>query len=373
MVDSYTLCPCIFGGRPVAAEDAGPAGVTREAYPTGRIDLAADYSRIHRLLKILTLIQSAPGWTAQRLAEACDTSIRTIYRDMRVLEAAGIPYYHDTEHPGYRVRRDFFLPPVQLTLDESLALIALAEHVGGREQIPLTRAAARAVSKVRSHLPHAMREQIDKIDKHLAIELARAGPFEGIRDVHDAVRTAIIERRALRCCYEAATGDGRDRNEPFHFKPFTLFFSQRAWYVVGHHERRDDVRCLKLNRFTHVEATRKAYHIPEDFSLREHLGLAWRMIRGEPRYDIELLFDAEFAETIADTQWHETQQIAWQDDGSIRFRCQVDGLDEIVWWVLGMGPHCRVVKPRDLADRLATLATQVVELYRPGSRRGAAT
>jgi predicted DNA-binding transcriptional regulator YafY len=337
--------------------------------------MSADYSRIHRLLRILTLIQSEPGWTARRLAEVCGTSERTIYRDMRMLDAAGIPYYHDVERPGYRVRRDFFMPPVQLTLDESLALIALAEHIGGREQVPLTRAAARAVSKVRGLLPPAMREQLEKIEKHVAIQLARSGPCDGIRDVYQAVQTAITRRRALQCEYEAASRDGqsvqngqngqdgREADAPFRFRPYTLFFSKRAWYAVGMHDGRGEVRCLKLSRFTRIEPTREPYDIPESFRLDDHLGLAWRMIRGEKRYGVELWFDPEFAETIADTQWHATQQITWQDDGSIIFRCEVDGLDEIVWWVLSMGPHCRVHKPTELARRVADLAIGVVEHY----------
>ena len=59
--------------------------------------MAADYSRIHRLLKILTLIQGAKGWTPKRLALECQTTERTIYRDMKMLEGAGIPNFYDDE------------------------------------------------------------------------------------------------------------------------------------------------------------------------------------------------------------------------------------------------------------------------------------
>lgn len=325
--------------------------------------MPADYSRIHRLLKILTLIQAKPGWTAEKLAKECGVTLRTIYRDMKALEGAGIPYFHDTENPGYRVRRDFFMPPVQLTLDESLALVALAEHIGGKEQVPMMRSAGRAVAKVRSLLPLSLRDQLDRLDNHVQIKLAASGPTEGVQDVYDHVRKAISTRRALLCAYESP-GKTVNGSRPFAFEPYTLFFGQRAWYTYGRHSKHKEVRCLKLSRFTSVALTDHPYRVPKTFRVEDHLGLAWRMVRGEKRYDVEMRFDPQFAETIADTHWHSTQEIEWNPDRSITFRCQVDGLDEIVWWVLGMGPHCKVQAPGELAKRVAELAQTTHSLYK---------
>lgn len=324
--------------------------------------MAVDYSRIHRLLKVLTLIQGSKGWTPKRLAVECGTTERTIYRDMKMLEGAGVPYFYDEEARGYSIRRDFFLPPVQLTLDEALALAALAEHVGGSEQVPFMKAASRAISKVRGQLPVAIRDELEKIEKHVAIKLAAASPPEGSADVYEVVRAALASRTALNCTYESL-GSTSSNGDGFIFKPFSLLFNQRAWYVVGHHSKRKEVRCLKLNRFTKLEPTHEAYKIPKTFTVHQHLGNAWRMIRGEKTFQVELHFDAEFAETIADTHWHQTQEVIWEGDGSISFHCEVDGLDEIVWWILSMGPHCLVKKPKELAMRVKALATAMVEKY----------
>jgi predicted DNA-binding transcriptional regulator YafY len=88
------------------------------------------------------------------------------------------------------------------------------------------------------------------------------------------------------------------------------------------------------------------------------------MIRGRDSHEVVLWFDADFAETVADTHWHKTQQIEWQDDGSIVFTCTVDGLDEIIWWILSMGPHCVVRAPAVLKKRVKLMAEQVVQRYR---------
>lgn len=325
--------------------------------------MAAGYSRIHRLLKILTLISGSTcgHWSSKRLAVECGTCERTIYRDLKMLQAAGIPVFFDPESGGYRVRRDFFMPPVQLTFEEALAMSALAEHVGGEEQVPFTAAAARAIAKVRGLLPQWLRDELEQIERHVHIRLA-ASIRSDATDVYELVRAALSHKRVLRCRYESVTHGGDDEEE-FELRPYALFFSQRAWYVVGHHSGRGEIRCLKLARFTRIKLTNQPYSIPQEFTLSKYLGNAWRMIRGAKTYDVELLFDREFADTIAETHWHRTQKITWNDDGSMTFRCRVDGLDEIVWWVLSMGPHCLVLRPPILAEKVRSLARQIVDRY----------
>lgn len=328
--------------------------------------MPADYQRIHRLLRILTLIQGSDGWSARKLAEEFGTTTRTIYRDMRILESAGIPYFHDPQTQGYTINRSFFLPPVSLSFDEALALVALAQQVGGKEQVPFTQSAARAIEKVRGQLPPAVRQQLEKIIGRVSFKLAAASAPESAQDVYQRMRDAIANGTVLRCGYQSLAQVRRGHTAEsveFYFKPYELLFNQRAWYVLGHHSVHNEVRCLRLSRFTQVHPTERKYKIPRSFSLDKHLGNAWRMIRGDKTYSVELHFDREFADTIADTQWHSTQQVEWCEDDSIIFRCTVDGLDEIVWWVLSMGPHCKVIKPVELRQRIRQLAEEVIRLY----------
>ena len=324
--------------------------------------MAVDYSRIHRLLKILMHIQGENGWTAKRLAVECGTTERNIYRDMKMLEGAGVPYAFDNETNGYIVRRDFFMPAVEMTLEESLALLALAERIGGDEQVPFTKAAAKAISKIRCNLSPAIQQELKQVEDHVAIRLAAINPPEGTEDVYETVRSALARRQVLGCKYDAVGGN-HSPGEVFSFKPYTLLFSQRAWYTIGHHGGRNAVRCLKLNRFNQCKLTKEPYEIPKGFTVAKHLGNAWRMIRGTQSYEVELRFDPQFAETVADTHWHKTQELFYQEDGSLIFRCTVDGLDEIVWWILSMGPHCVVNKPSELADRVRELAAGIVSKY----------
>lgn len=325
------------------------------------------YTRVHRLLKLIAAIQSRRGLSAVDLARLCEVHERTIYRDLDTLNASGVPCVFDHDSNGYRVAPGFFLPPVELTFEEAMAVVALLEEVGDGAQIPFLGAASRVAEKLRAQLPSSVLEAVEPVDDRVRIDLARSATDDSCRDVYDEVRDAIARRRVLICTYERAKprdDGGDDAKEPFEFRPHALWFAQRAWYAVGHHSGRAAVRRLKLNRFTSVRVTDQSFTLPPDFDLRADLGNAWRMIRGETTYRVAVRFEPTFADTASETRWHPTQEEEWDaDTGRVTLRFTVDGLDEIVWWVLGYGPGIKVLEPLELADRVKKLVQATAERY----------
>src|SRR5258708_8422368 len=60
--------------------------------------------RATRMMSILTTLQARGQVTAPELAEACEVSVRTIYRDIDALAASGVPVYADRgAEGGYRL------------------------------------------------------------------------------------------------------------------------------------------------------------------------------------------------------------------------------------------------------------------------------
>ncbi len=179
------------------------------------------------------------------------------------------------------------------------------------------------------------------------------------------MRNAIHSRRAVECEYESSSRKSASSGDSgrFRFDPYALYFGQRAWYVIGLHHGRSEVRTLKLSRFTRCGSIDKPYMIPDEFSLDGHFGKAWRMMPSGTMYGIKLHFAPAVAETVADTHWHDSQVIEWLEDGSIVAGFEVDGLEEIVWWILGYGPHCRVIEPGELAERVCALQAAAAGQY----------
>jgi predicted DNA-binding transcriptional regulator YafY len=132
-----------------------------------------EYTRVHRLFRLIIQIQGSPGLNAKRLAELCETSERNIYRDLKMLEGAGVPISFDRDSGGYAIRRDFFLRPVDLTLEEAMAVLMLADRVGAQEQIPHVAEAGKAAEKLLAILPRPIAELINEVMPRVVVSLAK--------------------------------------------------------------------------------------------------------------------------------------------------------------------------------------------------------
>jgi len=84
-------------------------------------------SQLPRLISILTLLKSKRLLTASELSERFDVSIRTIYRDIRKLEEAGVPII-TIEGKGYSLLDGYSVASVQFTEKEANSLIT-AQHL----------------------------------------------------------------------------------------------------------------------------------------------------------------------------------------------------------------------------------------------------
>jgi proteasome accessory factor B len=98
-------------------------------------------------------------------------------------------------------------------------------------------------------------------------------------------------------------------------------------------------------------------------ALAGDFGDAWGMIPEGKLYDVHLHFSPKVAGNVAEVAWHHSQQVQWNDDGSLDFRARVDGLGEIMWWVLGYGDMVKVLAPDELSHQVAAMAGRVARQY----------
>jgi predicted DNA-binding transcriptional regulator YafY len=313
-----------------------------------------------RLLELIMAIQSNRFPNARVLAEKCEVSRRTIYRDLDTLAAAGIPVRYRPDRQGYQLARTcaYQLP----TLDEKevLALLILVRQWKGGAGLDLLRHAHDGAVKLVQALPPDVRNRV----------LTRAEPvphetnFSSLpRDrklVYDAILDALAQRFQIRIwCRDAAA----EMQETTKLSLYRLVLARGIWYVVGRSTLHRQVRVFRIPWIDRVTSTSDPYTIPPRFNLERFVGLAWSMERGKDRHEVWLRFSAQLAPEIREVVWHRSQRLAELPDRRVDLHLVIDGLDEIVGWVLGFGDQVEVLAPHELRERVVAIAARVAHRH----------
>ena len=109
--------------------------------------------RIRRLLRLVTLMQSGRRCNVRSMCTSLEVSRRTLFRDLSVLQDAGIQYVYDGKEKTYTMESSVLLQPVNLTVAETLAALGLIRKLLPEQMLPDFHAARRAATKIESMLP----------------------------------------------------------------------------------------------------------------------------------------------------------------------------------------------------------------------------
>ncbi|MFH1921403.1 MAG: YafY family protein [Planctomycetota bacterium] len=317
-------------------------------------------SRIRRLLKLIGVLQAGRGYNVDALAQACDVSRRTIFRDLDALRQSGVPLIFDEGQQRYHIPGTYFLPPTNFTPEEVLALIVLCHDLGDRAQLPFFGPARSAALKLASNLPDRFRELLRATGQAVTVKMPPTNPLDGQKPLYDQLLAAISGRQSVRICYRGPI-DGEIRTR---LHPYRLLFSRRSWYVIGRSSLHRSTRTFNVGRIRDLEMLEERYRIPRGFSVDRYLRNAWHMIP-EPGPDRQVVvrFSRLVAQNVAEVRWHKTQTLHFNDDGTLDFHVTVSGLREISWWILSYGDQAEVLRPAELRQIVAECAARMVEKY----------
>src|SRR6201996_6816485 len=125
-------------------------------------------NRIDRISAILIQLQSRRVVKAQDIADRFEISLRTVYRDIRTLEEAGIPIIGEAG-VGYSLMDGYRLPPVMFTKEEATAFLT-AEKFVEKLTDTSTRASHRsAMDKIRAILKTTEKDLLEDMDGNIEV------------------------------------------------------------------------------------------------------------------------------------------------------------------------------------------------------------
>jgi predicted DNA-binding transcriptional regulator YafY len=330
---------------------------SRSPASTGRAQLP-------RLLELIMAIQSDRFPNARMLAERCEVSRRTIYRDLDTLAAAGISVNYRPDRQGYQLARGCAFPLPILAEKEALALLVLVRQWKGGAGLDLIRHARDGAVKLVHALPADVRNRVLTQAEPVPDETNLTPPRPDRKVVYDAILDALARRLQIRIWYR---NPSESTPQTTRLSPYRLMLAREIWYVVGRSTSHRQVRVFRIPWIEQVTPTTDPYTIPPRFNLERFLGLAWAMERGEQRHEVWLRFSRRFAPEIREVFWHRSQRVVEWPDGRADLHLVIDGLDEITGWVLGFGDEVEVLAPTELRGRVHAVAVRVATIHSPRS------
>ncbi len=303
-----------------------------------------------RLVSILLLLQTRGRMTAAQLAEELEVSVRTVYRDVEALSAAGVPLYGDAGHAGgYRLLDGYRTRLTGLTADEAEALF-LAGAPGPAAQLGLGSVLAAAQLKVRAALPQELRIHADRISGRFHLDAPGWYADADETPYLPAVADAVWNSRVLHVLY-------RRWREPTdverRLEPYGLVLKAGRWYVVAGPEP----RTYRVDQILRLTATGEEFTRPDGFDLAAHWA-AYQRDFHDRLYRGEAVVRLAPGVTLDRAVNHRTENGGWT-----RADVPIESVDHAHAEFLRLGTGIEVLEPPELREKIARTVAELAERY----------
>jgi predicted DNA-binding transcriptional regulator YafY len=316
--------------------------------------------RASRLLSTLLLLQTRGRMTAREIADELEVSVRTVYRDVDALSAAGVPVYADRGATGgYQLLDGYRTKLTGLTGDEAEALF-----LGGpAAELGLGSVLAGAQLKLLAALPPELRSRAARIRERFHLDAP--GWFrEPDAPPHlEAVADAVWRQLRLHVRYTRWEGTEVERT----LEPLGLVLKGAAWYVVAKGERRTN--AFRVNRIVTLSTSDEHFDRPGGFDLAEYWAQWTRdlektlysdesVVRLGPRaLERWFLLGPVFERALRETAGPPDA------DGWVRAVVPMESIEHAVGEFGRFGADIEVLEPIELRERMRTEAEATMRLY----------
>ena len=198
--------------------------------------------RLLRLSSILTLLQSRSIITASEIAEKFDISKRTAYRDIKALEATGVPIYTE-EGKGYSIMEGYTLPPIMFSEQEANALITAEKLILRNKDQSLIDNHSSAIAKIKAVLRYTKKSKAETLSERIMY-------FQNYGDEITSnnlsnIQSAITNLELLKIKYRSISKDELTERT---IEPQAIYHAKENWILIAWCHLRDGYREFRLDK-----------------------------------------------------------------------------------------------------------------------------
>ncbi|MBN8825305.1 MULTISPECIES: YafY family protein [unclassified Spirosoma] len=307
-------------------------------------------NRLDRLTAILIHLQTKRVVRAQELADRFGISLRTVYRDVRSLEEAGVPIGAEAG-VGYFLT-DYHLPPVMFTSAEASALLMGSKLIEKWADASIRTEFESALYKIKSVLKRTDQERLDDLDAHIAVAKPRhRQPYSDGLLTH--IQHAIAQNNVLLLRYHSQYNDAETERE---VEPVGLHHYRMSWHLIAFCRTRQDYRDFRVDRIRELTNTGQRFARPERLSLQDYLN---RMGKDWEIFEATVVFPKSMIRFMLEERYAYGFQHEEDLGDQVRMVFQTPYLEGLARWLLMYGNAVTIEQSESLR---ALVQKQVDEL-----------
>jgi predicted DNA-binding transcriptional regulator YafY len=219
--------------------------------------------KLSRLTKILTQLQTKRLLTASELANKFSVSNRTIYRDIKALEAAGVPILTE-EGKGYCLMEGYRIPPVMFTESEANALITAEQMILKNKDASFVKEYSEAINKIKSVLRYNTKEKANLLSNRVVFRYNTDN-----NQTSHFLSTLQLALTNFNCSEIEYLSNEKKEITKRIIEPFALYNTQENWVLVAFCQLRNDFRAFRLDSIQHLKILNKQFE-PHKITLQDY-------------------------------------------------------------------------------------------------------
>ena len=309
--------------------------------------------RFDRIVAILVQLQSKRIVKAQELSDRFEVSLRTVYRDIRTLEAAGVPIISEAG-VGYSIMDGYRLPPVMFTREEAGSFVAAEKLMQKFTDKSLGGHYESAMLKLKSVLRGTEKDWVEALENQVRIFPAEEIFNESVPNALEILFESIAEKTQVFLQYESIQAEAPvDRT----IEPIGIFNQNNYWYVMAYCHLRKDYRQFRTDRIQKIQRTPKTFeseHPPME-SLRKTETAQITFVR--------ILVDKKVAKFLKGTRNSYGFISEKSRIGALEMTFMVEDIEHhFPRWYMSFGDYAQIIEPEVLKSRIIELLEKQKEL-----------
>lgn len=220
-------------------------------------------NRLTRITAILIQLQSKRIVAAKEIAERFEVSLRTVYRDIRTLQEAGVPIGSENG-VGYFIIDGYRLPPVSLTEEEANTLIILEEFVRSQGDTSLSTNFDSFLTKIKATLKNFQKDNVELLASR-TFSFYKGEKIES-RWLSE-IQKSISDKITLSITYRSLS---KEEVTERSIEPLAVYFTNNVWIAIAYCRLRQGIREFRLDRISRLNKTSEPFEWPAQFDIQHY-------------------------------------------------------------------------------------------------------